>query len=82
MNSALAKLIRFMEKDKMIDTQLAKGAWDNALKDTIAKQRTFRETINDQILFHNNKIKELQDVLDSLTPDVEKFIEALQKANL
>jgi hypothetical protein len=41
--------------------------------------RTFKETIADQIAFHQRKIAELQAVKDSLTPEVEAFVEALQK---
>ena len=46
------------------------------------KPRTFRETIQDQIAHHEAKISELKGVLESMTPEVEKFVEALQKANL
>lgn len=48
----------------------------------LIKPRTFREQIQDQIAHHESKIKDLQSVLDSMTPEVEKFVEALQKANL
>jgi hypothetical protein len=41
--------------------------------------RTFKETIQDQILFHQNKIADLEAVRDSLSPDVEKFVEAIQR---
>lgn len=46
------------------------------------KPRTFKENIQDQIAAHKAKIEELQNVLDSMSPEVEKFVEALQKANL
>lgn len=45
------------------------------------KQRTFREQIQDQIAFHKAKIDDLQEVLDSMSPEVEKFVEAIQKIN-
>jgi hypothetical protein len=43
------------------------------------KSRTFKETIADQIAYHQRKIAELQAVTNSLTPEVEAFVEALQK---
>ena len=43
------------------------------------KPRTFKETIADQIVYHQRKIDELNEVRDSLTPEVEAFVEALQK---
>lgn len=43
------------------------------------KPRTFRETIQDQMTHHESKRAELQAVLDSLTPEVEKFVEAMQR---
>jgi hypothetical protein len=43
------------------------------------KSRTFKETIQDQISFHENKVAELKAVRDSLTPEIETFVEALQK---
>lgn len=46
------------------------------------KRRTFKETILDQIVAHKAKIDELQAVIDSMTPEVEKFVEAMQKARL
>ena len=45
------------------------------------KPRTFRETVQDQIAYHLSKIEDLQGVLESMTPEVEKFVEALQKIN-
>lgn len=42
-------------------------------------QRTFKENLADQIAFHKRKISELEGVYTSLTPDLEKFVEALQK---
>ncbi len=41
--------------------------------------RTFKESIQDQISFHERKIIELKAVHESLTPEIEKFVEALQK---
>ena len=46
------------------------------------KQRTFREQMQDQIAYHKAKIEDLENVLNSMTPEVEKFVEALQKVNL
>lgn len=43
------------------------------------RPRTFKETLADQIAFHERKIAELKAVHDSLTPELEKFVEALQK---
>jgi hypothetical protein len=43
------------------------------------KPRTFKETIQDQIAFHKNKVAELEAVRDSLSPEIEKFVEAMQK---
>lgn len=43
------------------------------------KPRSFKETIGDQIAFHERKIAELKAVYDSLTPEIEKFVEAMQK---
>lgn len=43
--------------------------------------RGFRETIQDQIAYHKAKIEGLQAVIDSMTPEVEKFVEALQKVS-
>lgn len=48
----------------------------------LMKQRTFREQMQDQIAHHKARIKDLEGVLESMTPEVEKFVEALQKANL
>ena len=48
----------------------------------LLRQRTFREQIRDQIAHHKAKITDLENVLDSMTPEVEKFVEALQKVNL
>jgi hypothetical protein len=41
--------------------------------------RTFKETIGDQLAYHERKIAELKAVYNSLTPELEKFVEALQK---
>ena len=43
------------------------------------KPRTIRETLQDQMAYHSNKIKDLQAALDAMTPDVEKAFDALQK---
>lgn len=43
------------------------------------KPRTFKETISDQIAFHKSKVAELEAVRDSLTPEIERFVEAIQK---
>lgn len=43
------------------------------------KQRTLREEIGDQIKFHEARIQKLNDALNSLTPDVEKALNALQQ---
>lgn len=43
------------------------------------RPRTFKETIADQIAYHQAKIADLEAVRDSLTPEVEKFVEAIQK---
>jgi hypothetical protein len=43
------------------------------------KSRTFKETLGDQILYHKRKIAELDAVYASLTPELETFVEALQK---
>lgn len=48
----------------------------------VVKLRTFREQMQDQIAYHKAKIADLEGVLNSMTPEVEKFVEALQKANL
>lgn len=45
------------------------------------KQRTFKEQIQDQIAYHKSKIADLEAVLDSMSPEVERFVEALQKLN-
>jgi len=49
------------------------------MKNALARPRTFRETIADLIAYHEAKIKDLQAVRDSLTPEVETFVEAIQK---
>jgi hypothetical protein len=46
---------------------------------TIGKPRTLRETIQDQIAYHKSKIADLEAARDSLTPEVESFVEAFQK---
>ena len=41
--------------------------------------RTFKQSIEDQIAHHKNKLAELEAVKESLTPEIEKFVEAMQK---
>lgn len=43
------------------------------------KPRTFKENIQDQIAYHKRKVAELEEVRDSLSPEIEKFVEAMQK---
>lgn len=43
------------------------------------KPRTFKQTIEDQIAHHKSKVAELEAVRDSMTPEIEKFVEAMQK---
>ena len=43
------------------------------------KLRTFKETLGDQILYHKRKVAELEAVHKALTPELETFVEALQK---
>lgn len=57
--------------------KLAYEEKDNSSK--IIKQRTFRENIQDQLTYHRSRIADLESLLDSMTPDVEKFVEAVQK---
>lgn len=45
------------------------------------RTRTFKETIGDQISYHQRKVQELKAVYDALTPELEKFVEALQKVS-
>jgi len=45
----------------------------------LAKPRTFKESIADQIAYHQSKVEELKAVHDSLTPEIERFVEAMQK---
>jgi len=65
--------------------QLVRGGYapecakDNTLNNSLAKPRTFKETIQDQIAYHKSKIADLEEVRDSLSPEVEKFVEAIQK---
>lgn len=54
-------------------------AKETGMLNAVPKPRTFKETIGDQIAYHQRKIDELTAVRDSLTPDVEKFVEALQR---
>jgi hypothetical protein len=55
------------------------GYYEQAKSMSQYKQRTFKETVADQIASHQRKIDDLQAVLDSLSPEVEKFVEALQR---
>ena len=45
----------------------------------LVRPRTFKETIQDQIATHKMKIADLEAVRDSMSPEVEKFVEALQR---
>ena len=67
-----------------MEKMAVEGGWAGSTGPALGvyKPRTFKENIQDQIVAHQNKITELQNVLDSMSPDVEKFVEALQKANL
>lgn len=58
-----------------VDAQLMKESRLGAL----VKPRTFREQMQDQIAYHKSKVADLEGVLESMTPEVEKFVEALQK---
>lgn len=64
-------------ENKMEDYPVTQGG--PGMQNMMIKQRTFREQMQDQISHHQSKIKDLQAVLDSLTPEVEKFVEAVQK---
>ena len=59
------------------------GGPENAIakssSSTAYTPRTFKETINDQIAFHKAKIADLEAVRDSMSPEVEKFVEAIQR---
>lgn len=46
---------------------------------SVGKPRTFKENIQDQIAHHKAKIADLEAVRDSMSPEVEKFVEALQR---
>jgi hypothetical protein len=63
--------------------QLVRGGPDVLAKEMSSGQmtrpRSFRENIQDQISYHESKIKDLKAVLESLTPEVEKFVEAIQR---
>lgn len=68
--------------NQMIQGGNANSDYPSATKSSYAigvKPRTFRETIQDQMAHHKSKIDGLQSVLDSLSPEVEKFVEAMQK---
>jgi len=45
----------------------------------LIRQRTFRQTLQDRIAHHKAKITDLEAVLESMTPEVERFVEAVQK---
>lgn len=51
----------------------------NVFAGQLAKPRTLREQLQDQIAFHRSKIADLEEACESLTPDVEKALNALQK---
>lgn len=57
-------------------------ACDEAPSAKMVTTRTFKATLADQIAYHERKIAELKAVHDSLTPELEKFVEALQKVSL
>ena len=62
--------------------QMAKEAAYDRVSSGLAvpyKPRTFREQIQDQIAHHKAKVDDLEAVLVSMTPEVEKFVEAMQK---
>lgn len=44
-------------------------------------RRTFRQTVQDKIAYHQSQIDAAQAVLDSMSPEVERFVEAVQKTN-
>ena len=50
-----------------------------AMGNSLVRPRTFRETIQDQITSLQARIADLEAVRDSLTPEVESFVEAIQK---
>ena len=45
----------------------------------MVKPRTLREQLQDQISHHEAKIADLREAVDSLSPDVEKALNALGK---
>ena len=45
----------------------------------LARPRTLREQLQDQIAHHKAKIADLEEACGALTPDVEKALNALQK---
>ena len=45
----------------------------------LARPRTLREQLQDQIAHHKAKIADLEEACEALTPDVEKALNALQK---
>ena len=46
------------------------------------KERSFKETVGDRIAHHKSEIAKLEAVLESMSPEVEKFVEAFQRARL
>jgi hypothetical protein len=69
-------------EEKMAYEERADVARTTGLGGQLMKPRTFREQMQDQIAYHKSKIANLEAVLESMTPEVEKFVEALQKAEL
>jgi hypothetical protein len=45
----------------------------------LAKPRTLREQLQDQIAFHKRKVADLEEACEALSPDVEKALNALAK---
>lgn len=45
----------------------------------ITKPRVLTEQLNDKIAYHENEILKLKEALSSLTPDVQKALDALSK---
>lgn len=45
-------------------------------------KRTYRERIQDKIAYHKSEIANLESLLNTLTPEVEKFIDASQKVHV
>ncbi len=51
-------------------------------KMAVYRERTFKERIADKIAYHTAEIEKLKAVHDTMTPDLEKFVEALNKVRL